>query len=204
MEKSLLNFDAINTDTIMNYITLYGMQVLAALAIFVIGRWLAKLLTRLARSALKRSKVDETLVSFIGNIVYALLLTFTVIAVLEQLGIDTTSFAAVIAAAGLAIGLALQGSLSNFAAGVMIIALRPFRIGDYIEGAGTAGSVADINILTTTLKTPDNKIITIPNSALTSDNITNYSTQETGVLIWYLAVAMVMISKRSKQSCKIS
>jgi small conductance mechanosensitive channel len=114
-------------------------------------------------------------VSFIGNIIYAALLVFVVIASLSELGVDTTSFAAVIAAAGLAIGLALQGSLSNFAAGFMIIALRPFKIGEYIEGAGTSGTVEDISILTTTLKTPDNKKIIIPNSAITGGNIVNYS-----------------------------
>ena len=155
----------------------YGVQLLTAIAIFVIGRWAAKAVTGILRKAMSKAKADEMLVGFLSNIVYGLLLTFIVIAALSQLGIETTSLAAILAAAGLAIGLALQGSLSNFAAGVMIIIFRPFKKGDYVEAAGTAGSVNDINIFTTTLKTPDNKMVIIPNSSVTGGNITNYSAE---------------------------
>lgn len=163
--------------TIVEYISLYGLKVIAAIAIFVIGKWIAKRVVKVAKNVMKKGNVDETLVSFSGNILYALALAFVVIASLNQLGVETTSLAAVIAAAGLAIGLALQGSLSNLAAGVMIILFRPFKIGDYIEAAGTAGTVEDISIFTTILRTPDNKQVIIPNNAITSDNITNYSTK---------------------------
>ena len=155
----------------------YGTKLLAAIAIFVIGRWVAKGVTGILRKAMRRAKADDMLVGFLGNIVYGLLLTFVVIAALSQIGIETTSLAAILAAAGLAIGLALQGSLSNFAAGVMIIIFRPFGKGDYIEAAGTAGAVHDISIFTTTLKTPDNKTVIIPNSGVTGGNITNYSAE---------------------------
>ena len=155
----------------------YGVQLLTAIAIFVIGRWVAKAITGILRKAMRRAKADDMLVGFLGNIAYGLLLTFIVIAALSQLGIETTSLAAILAAAGLAIGLALQGSLSNFAAGVMLIIFRPFGKGDYVEAAGTAGSVHDINIFTTTLKTPDNKTVIIPNSSVTGGNITNYSAE---------------------------
>lgn len=155
----------------------YGMKLLTAIAIFIIGRWVAKAVTSLFRKAMTRANADEMLVGFVGNIAYGLLLTFIVIAALSQLGIETTSLAAILAAAGLAIGLALQGSLSNFAAGVMIIIFRPFSKGDYVEVAGTAGSVHDISIFTTTLKTPDNKTVIIPNSGVTGGNIINYSAE---------------------------
>ena len=126
-----------------------------------------------------KSNVDETLVSFVGNLTYVALLTFVVIAAINQLGIQTTSFIAVIGAAGLAIGLALQGSLANFAAGVLLIIFRPFKAGDFIDGAGVAGTVEEIQIFTTHLKTPDNKSIIVPNAKLTGDNITNFSAKDT-------------------------
>lgn len=155
----------------------YGLVLLGALAVFVIGRWGAKLLTKMLRNAMTKGKVDETLSSFLANIAYAALLTFVVISALGTLGVNTTSFAAIIAAAGLAIGFALQASLSNFASGVMIIVLKPFTKGDYVELAGTAGTVEEVTIFTTTLKSPDNKIIIVPNGSITSSNIVNFSRQ---------------------------
>jgi len=172
-------FRSLNTEIIQHYISLYGLKVLGAIAIVFFGRLIARLITRFTRATLRRAKVDDTLVSFLGNITYALLLTFVMIAALSELGVDTTSLAAALAAAGLAIGLALQGSLSNLASGVMIIALRPFRIGDYVEAGNTAGSVEDINILTTTLLTPDNKKVIVPNSSITTNTIINYSANAT-------------------------
>jgi small conductance mechanosensitive channel len=159
-------------------ITLYGLKVIAAAVIFIVGRWVAKGLKRLIVRALIKGKVDETLVSFFGHLTYFTLLAFIIIAALNQLGIQTTSFIAILGAAGLAVGLALQGSLANFAAGVLMIIFRPFRVGDYVEGGGTAGIVEEIQIFTTKLRTPDNKSIIIPNAKITGDNIVNYSAKD--------------------------
>jgi len=160
-------------------VLLYGAQMLTGLAIFFIGRWASKIATKFARTAMEKAKLDKTLVSFVGNLLYYALLGFTIIAAMGQMGIETTSFAAAIAAAGLAVGLALQGSLSNFASGIMIVLFRPFKVGDFIDAAGATGTVDSLNILTTTLKTPDNKIIIIPNKNMLDGNITNFSARNT-------------------------
>jgi small conductance mechanosensitive channel len=157
----------------------YGLKILAAIIIFVVGRWIAKALKNMIKRMMTKGNVDEILVSFVGNLTYIALLAFVIIAALNQLGIQTTSFIAIIGAAGLAIGLALQGSLANFAAGVLMIIFRPFKVGDYIEGAGVAGAVEKVHIFTTQLKTPDNKTIIIPNAKIMGDNITNYSAKDT-------------------------
>jgi len=162
---------------IYTLLTLYGLRVVSAIVIFVVGRWVAKGITKLVERVMVKRKVDETLVSFVSNLGYVALLAFVIVAALNKLGIQTASFIAVIGAAGLAIGLALQGSLSNFAAGILMIIFRPFKVGDYIEGAGVAGTVESIQIFTTQLKTPDNKIIIIPNAKISGDNIINYSTK---------------------------
>ena len=175
-----MNFDQLLQGNAEQWVQIgmaYGLRIITALAIFIIGRWIAKAITGFFRKMLSKAQADDMLVGFLGNIAYGLILTFVVIAALSQLGIETTSLAAILAAAGLAIGLALQGSLSNFAAGVMIVIFRPFAKGDYIEAAGTAGSVHDISIFTTTLKTPDNKTVIIPNSSVTGGNITNFSAE---------------------------
>jgi len=160
-------------------LTIYGLKVVAAIAVFIVGRWIAKALTTFSEKMMNKRQVDPTIVSFVANLVYIALLVFVVLAALGQLGIQTTSFIAVIGAAGLAIGLALQGSLANFAAGFLMIIFRPFKVGDYIEGAGVAGTVEAIQIFTTQLLTPDNKTIIIPNAGLTAGNITNYSAKGT-------------------------
>jgi small conductance mechanosensitive channel len=167
------------TSKVYELLALYGMKVIGAIVIFVVGRWVVKGITRLIKRMMEKSKTDKTLVAFVGNLSYVALLAFVIIAALNQLGIQTASFIAVLGAAGLAIGLALQGSLSNFAAGVLMIIFKPFKVGDYIEGAGTAGIVEEIQIFTTQLATPDNKTIIIPNSKMTGDNIINYSTKGT-------------------------
>jgi small conductance mechanosensitive channel len=160
-------------------LTIYGLKVIAALAIFIIGRWVARFIENMLQKVMRKKDVDEAVVSFTGSLSYAALMVFVILAALNQLGIQTTSFIAIIGAAGLAIGLALQGSLANFAAGFLMIIFKPFKVGDYIEGAGVAGTVHKIQIFTTELTTPDNKTIIIPNAKLTGDNITNYSTQGT-------------------------
>ena len=160
-------------------LTEFGLKLIAALLIFFIGRWIAKMIQNGLEKGMLKAKVDSVLVTFTVNMAYAAVMVFVVLAALGQLGVQTTSFIAVLGAAGLAVGLALQGSLSNFAAGVMIIIFRPFKIGDYVEGGGTGGAVKSIHIFTTTLTTPDNKRVIVPNSKMMGDNITNYSAEGT-------------------------
>jgi small conductance mechanosensitive channel len=160
-------------------LTVYGLKVLAAAAVFIVGRWVAKGVRKLVERVMIKGKVDPTLVSFTSNMAYIGLLAFIVIAALGQLGIQTTSFIAVLGAAGLAVGLALQGSLSNFAAGFLLIIFRPFKVGDLIEAAGVFGVVEAIQIFTTQLKTADNKTVIVPNAKLTDDNIVNWTVKGT-------------------------
>lgn len=164
---------------IYELITIYGIKILAAIAIFVVGRWIAKGFRRLSKRVMDKKNVDATISVFVGNLTYIALLAFFIIAALGQLGIQTASFVAVLGAAGLAIGLALQGSLANFASGFLLIIFRPFKVGDYIEVAGMAGTVEAVQIFTTTLKTPDNKTVIIPNAGVTSGNIINWTVKGT-------------------------
>lgn len=166
-------------EMIKDYLMTHGLGVVQAIVIFALGWIGAKIAAGLLRKVLRRAKIEETLVGFIGNMAYMAILALVIIATIEELGVDTTSFAAVIAAAGLAIGFALQGSLANFAAGVMIMFFRPYRVGDYIEAAGTAGKVDDLQVFYTVMTTPDNKRITVPNASITGGNIINYSALET-------------------------
>ncbi len=160
---------------IQEWLILYGIKAIAAVAIFILGWLAAKGIRKITRKILLKSKVDNTLVSFTSGLVYIVILAIVVIASLGQLGIETASFIAVIGAAGLAIGLALQGSLSNFAAGVLMILFKPFRAGDYIDTAGTSGVVKEIKIFTTVLTTFDNKKVIVPNNKVMSDNIINHT-----------------------------
>ena len=173
----LLNKD--NMYALVASVSAFGLKLLAAIVVFVVGRWLVGRVTRLLEAGMKRANTDPTLIGFFRNIIYFGLLTMVVIAAVGQLGVQTTSFIAVVGAAGLAIGLALQGSLANFAAGVLMIIFRHFKAGDYVEVAGVAGSVVDLHLFTTTLRTPDNKIIVIPNAQVTGGTITNYSALDT-------------------------
>ena len=160
-------------------LTAFGLKLVAAILIFFVGRWIARMVQTGLEKTMLKAKVDPVLVTFTVNMTFTALMVFVVLAALGQLGVQTTSFIAVLGAAGLAVGLALQGSLSNFAAGVMIIIFRPFKIGDYVEGGGTGGTVKSIHIFTTTLTTPDNKRVIVPNSKMMGDNITNYSAEGT-------------------------
>jgi small conductance mechanosensitive channel len=162
---------------VQELVALYGIKIIAALVILIAGRWIAQIVRSLITRILNNRKVDPTIVSFIEHLSYITMIIFIVVAALAQLGIETTSFIAIIGAAGLAIGLALKDSLSNFANGLFLIFFKPFKAGDYIEGCGTAGSVEKIEVFTTTLNTPDNKVIIIPNAKLMGDIITNYSTK---------------------------
>lgn len=164
---------------VQDIVAVWGLKVVAAIAIFIIGRWIAMGVRKGVRRMMEKADVDPIIVGFVGSITYIALLAFVIIAALGQLGIQTTSFIAILGAAGLAIGLALQGSLANFAAGFLMIIFRPFKVGDFIEGAGVAGVVEAIQIFTTTMKTGDNKTIIIPNAKLSGDNIINYSAKPT-------------------------
>jgi small conductance mechanosensitive channel len=157
----------------------YGLKALAAIAIFIIGKMIANWLKKLVIKVMKKADIDQIIIGFTSSIAYIGMLAFVVVAALGQLGIQTTSFIAILGAAGLAIGLALQGSLANFAAGFLMIIFRPFKVGDFVEAAGVSGSVQAIHIFTTTLITPDNKTIIVPNGKIGNDNIINYSAQAT-------------------------
>lgn len=159
-------------DKISGYIIQYGLNLIAAILIYVIGRWAAQVIAQIADGAMQKAKVDKTLASFARTIIYFGMLTFVVVAALGQLGIQTTSFIALIGAAGLAVGLALQGSLANFASGVLLILFHTFKVGDVIEAAGALGTVHEIQIFNTILVTPDKKRVIIPNSKITGDKIT--------------------------------
>ena len=153
----------------------FAINLVTAIVIFVIGRLVARLLVRGLRRVMQRQEVDETLETFVCNLAGMVLLVFVIIAAISALGIQTASFIAVLGAAGLAVGLALQGSLSNFASGVLIVLFRPYKVGDWVEAAGISGAVEEVQILTTVLKTGDNKRVIVPNSQIMDTVITNYS-----------------------------
>jgi len=157
----------------------FGLKVVIAIVIFYVGRMVARMVTRFLRRVMESQEVDKILESFVCNLVYWALMLFVIIAAINQVGVQTTSLIAVMGAAGLAVGLALQGSLANFAAGVLIVMFRPYRVGDYVEAAGIAGTVLQVQILTTILKTPDNKQIVVPNGQIMGSIITNYSANDT-------------------------
>jgi small conductance mechanosensitive channel len=165
--------------TLVSAMSTWGLQVIGALILLIVGRWVAGALSRSARRGLERSKLDASLVPFLSGIVYYLTIAVVLIAVLNLFGIETTSLIAVLGAAGLAVGLAMQGTLSNVAAGVMLLIFRPLRPGEYVEVAGVAGTAYEIGLFSTTLNTPDNVRITIPNSAVFGETIKNYSTNDT-------------------------
>jgi small conductance mechanosensitive channel len=164
---------------ITNYAMPWGIKIIMALVIFIIGRMIVSIVVKMVRRLLTARGMDAILISFLSSILRWVLLLFVIIAALSQLGIDTTSLVALLGAAGLAIGLSLQSSLSNFASGVMLIIFRPFTKGNFVEVAGTSGVIEKINIFTTTLTTPDNKEVIVPNGAIIDNNITNYSARAT-------------------------
>ena len=173
-------FEELNIkDLIDAFIVPYAANIALAIIIFMVGKWLASALTNLVVKLLTKSKMDDILIGFVTSITKTILLLFVVIAALNQLGIDTTSLIALLGAAGLAVGLALQNSLQNFAAGVMLIVFRPFKAGDFVELAGVAGVVENIGIFSSVLRTGDNRELIIPNGVIYGGIITNYSTRST-------------------------
>ncbi len=176
--QTILEFLQNNGLDSSTFVTL-GKNIVIALLIFYVGKFVISLVVRALRRVMRRQEVDKTLETFVCNLVRMALLVVVIIAAIGALGIQTTSFIAIFGAAGLAIGLALQGSLSNFAAGVLIVLFRPYRVGDFIEAAGISGSVEQVQILTTVLKTGDNKRIIVPNGQIMDSIITNYSANDT-------------------------
>ena len=156
----------------------FSINLVTAIAIFYVGRMVVGLLMRGLKKMMQAQDVDVTLQTFVGNLVRMVLLIFVIIAAISALGIQTTSFIAIVGAAGLAIGLALQGSLSNFASGVLIVLFRPYKVGDFVEAAGISGVVEEVQILTTVLKTGDNKKVIVPNGQIMDSVITNYSAND--------------------------
>lgn len=166
-------------EMIDTYVIPWGINIVMAVVIFIIGKMVVKMITNLAKKLMGKAGVDSLLINFIGSIINGILLLFVVIAALNQLGVDTTSLIALIGAAGLAVGLALQGSLQNFASGVMLIIFRPFKDGDLVDAAGVLGVVEQIGIFTTTMRTADNREIIVPNGAIFGGTITNVSARDT-------------------------
>mgnify|MGYP001817110409 FL=1 len=167
------------TNIIETYVIPWGIKIVLALVIFYVGRLVVSMVVGAVSKVLRGRGMDEILVGFLSSILRWVLLLFVIIAALSQLGINTTSLVALLGAAGLAIGLSLQSSLSNFASGVMLIIFRPFTKGDFVEAGGATGVVETISIFTTTMTTPDNKEIIVPNGAILGNNITNYSARPT-------------------------
>jgi small conductance mechanosensitive channel len=183
VERSTQDIEALlNPETaskLWGYVEQYGLKLLFAVLVLILGVWVARLLRSIVRRILSRRELDPIVVGFVANLAYVILMVFVVLAALGQVGIQTASLVAVVGAAGLAIGLALQGSLANFAAGFLMVVFRPFKKGDYIEAGGTAGIVEEIQVFTTILKTPDNRLVIVPNGRIMGDNITNYSAMPT-------------------------
>ena len=162
-------------ERIQALILTYGLNILGAIVIFLVGRWLAKFVSRWVQKTLARAHTNKTLLRFLSNLAYYAILTFAAVAALERIGVQTASFIAVIGAAGLAIGLALEGALANFASGVIILLFKPFGVADLVEVGGLFGKVEDIQIFSTILVTPDNKTVIMPNGQITGGHIVNYT-----------------------------
>lgn len=167
MENIIITVTALGVPFVLNLV--------AAFFIYLVGKWAAKVISNLVERLMVKAKVDVALAKFVRNLVKVIILGFAIIAAIGKLGVQTTSFIAILGAAGLAVGMALQGTLSNFAAGVMLILFKPFKIGDFIEGGGVLGSVEEIQIFNTILRSSDNRKIILPNSKISGDTITNFS-----------------------------
>ena len=171
--------DWLNPEMVGPLLVTWVLRILGALVIFVIGRWLVGFIVAWMHRAATRTGVDTTLTRFLGNLVRVTLLIFVILTALSVVGVPTTNFLAIVGAAGLAIGLALKDSLSNFSSGVMLVFFRPFKVGDFIEASGVAGTVEHIGMFSTVIKTGDNRVIIVPNGLIYSSTITNYSAEAT-------------------------
>ncbi len=177
--ESITTVDWTDPSVIQSLLIPWGIRLGIALAISIVGRWIARWLTSVVRKLMTKSNMDVMLINFLGNLVYTVLILVVVMATLDHLGIKTTSLLAVFGAAGLAIGLALKDSLSNFSSGVMIILFRPFKVGDFIEAGGATGTVEEVRMFATIMRTGDNRQIIVPNGQIYSGTITNYSAKPT-------------------------
>ncbi|WP_339671569.1 mechanosensitive ion channel domain-containing protein [Dasania marina] len=186
-------------DDYMPVVMEYGVKLALAVVIFIVGKIIAKYIASAVKGSMVKSGVDSTISIFAANLINGLLLAFVVIAALGQIGIQTASFVAIVGAAGLAVGLALQGSLANFASGVLIILFRPIKLGDFIDAGGVMGSVKNISIFSTILKTGDNKIITVPNSRIMGGPITNFSTEATRRIDLIVGISYDADIRRAKE-----
>ncbi|MBU1170889.1 MAG: mechanosensitive ion channel [Proteobacteria bacterium] len=166
-------------DVIVQWVSTYSLKIVAAILVMIIGNWISHKISKIFAKLLEKNKVDVTLVGFLSNIIYYGLIIMVMIAAAGQLGINTTSFLTIVGAAGLAVGLALKDSLSNFAAGVMLILFRPFKVADVVNAGGVVGKVESINIFNTILNTPDNQRVIVPNNNITSGVITNITANPT-------------------------
>lgn len=184
---------------VIPYITEWGLKVIGAFAILVLGRFAAGMIRRGVRRVLGRANVDPAIIGFVTSLVYIGVIVFAVLAALAKFGVETTSFVAVLGAAGFAVGFALQGSLSNFAAGVLILVLRPYRVGDYIDAGGAAGSVKEIQLFTTVLATPDNMRILIPNGKIYGDVIKNITANPTRRVDMTVGISYGSSMKKARQ-----
>lgn len=165
-----------------------GRHILAAILVYLIGAFVVKLLNRLVRTMLTRRKVDDSVKTFLQSLTNILLTLLLIISVIGALGVNTTSFAALLASAGVAVGMALSGNLSNFAGGLVVLLFKPYRVGDWIEAQGTSGTVTAIQIFHTILRTSDNRVVYIPNGALSSNTVINYSREEIRRVQWQIGV----------------
>ena len=169
-----------SVQTVTDIIGFYTLNIALAIVIFVVGKWLANKITNVVVAVLKKTNgLDETLIKFLRNIIYYSLMIVVILTALSKLGVETTSFLAILGAAGLAIGLALKDSLGNFASGVMIILFKPFKVGDVVNAAGVTGSVQEVGIFNSIFITPDNQKVIVPNGSITSGSITNINANDT-------------------------
>ncbi|MEX0844247.1 MAG: mechanosensitive ion channel domain-containing protein [Balneolaceae bacterium] len=192
------NYD-INPDDMMNFVTTFGPKILAAIAVLVVGLWIVKFIVKGVGRGLDKSNVDDALKTFLKSLVSILLKVMVYISALGMLGIEMTSFIAVLGAAGLAVGLALQGSLANFAGGVLILFFKPFKVGDFIERGSESGTVERIDILHTVLITPNNQVIVIPNGQLANSPVTNYSSKDTRRAVFPVGISYGADVKKARE-----
>lgn len=188
-----------NIAKLQELVTTHGLTLLAAIAIFFIGKWIVGLIVKGCDKIFSKSKLDPTLANFLKNLLGAAGMTFVILAVLAKLGIQTASFIAVLGAAGLAVGMALQGSLSNFAAGVLVILFKPYKTGDFINAGGVMGTVKEVQIFNTILATPDNVCVILPNAQALGSHITNYSTNPTRRVDLVIGVSYSDDLKKTKE-----
>jgi small conductance mechanosensitive channel len=199
----MFGFDTEKMSQMMDtYVIPWGINIVMAIAIYIIGKMVVSVLVNVLSKVMTRSQYDDMLIDFVKAIAKAVLMLFVIIAALDQLNVNTTSLAAILAAAGLAIGLSLQGSLQNFAAGVMLLVFKPFKAGDFIEAGGAMGVVKSISIFTTVMTTGDNKEIIIPNGGIYGGNITNYSAKETRRVDMVVGIGYDSDLKKAKEILK--